>query len=63
MKKTYIIPTADVVEIKVNHLLMTSSMGLNSNPEDVLDEGDILSREMEFDEDEEDFDMDEEEGF
>ena len=61
MKKTYIIPTADVVEIKVNHLLMTSSMDVISG--EIENSGDILSREMEFDEDEEDFDMDEEEGF
>ena len=61
MKKTYIIPTADVVEIKVNHLLMTSSMDVISG--EIENSGDILSRDMEFDEDEEDFDMDEEEGF
>ena len=61
MKKTYIIPTADVVEIKVNHLLMTSSMDVITG--EITDSGDILSREMDIDEDEEDFDFDEEEEF
>ena len=61
MKKTYIIPTADVVEIKVNHQLLTSSLTVLDG--EIENSGDILSREMEFDEDEEDFDMDEEEGF
>lgn len=48
MKKQYIIPVAEVVEIKTNQLLMASKM-------DVLDgelenSDDILSREYEFDE-------------
>ena len=49
MKKTYIIPTADVVEIKVNHLLMTSTM-------------DVISGEIDMD-DEDDFDFEDEEEF
>jgi hypothetical protein len=60
MKKTYIIPTADVVEIKVNHLLMTSSMELIGD-ETLVDSGDFLSREVEMDED--DFDFEDEEEF
>ena len=53
MKKAYIIPTAEVVEVKINQLLMASKM-------DVLDDGEIttsggiLSRECDFD-DEEDY--------
>jgi len=48
MKKQYIIPEAEVVEIKTNQLLMASKM-------DVLDgeldnSGNILSREYEIDE-------------
>ena len=60
MKKTYIIPTADVVEIKVNHLLMTSSMELIGD-ETLVDSGDFLSREVEMDDD--DFDFEDEEEF
>ena len=60
MKKTYIIPTADVVEIKVNHLLMTSSMELIGD-ETLVDSGDFLSREVEMDED--DFHFEDEEEF
>ena len=60
MKKTYIIPTADVVEIKVNHLLMTSTMDVISG--EIENSGDILSREVDMD-DEDDFDFDEEDEF
>ena len=59
MKKQYIIPATDVIEIKVTQMLTTSLTVLNpSDPTNDLDEGEILSREGEFDED--DFDMDEE---
>ena len=49
MKKQYIIPVAEVVEIKTNQLLMASKM-------DVLDgelenSSDILSRETDMNED------------
>lgn len=60
MKKTYIIPTADVVEIKVNHLLMTSTMDVISG--EIENSGDILSREVDMG-DEDDFDFDDEEEF
>ncbi len=60
MKKTYIIPTADVLEIKVNHLLMTSTMDVISG--EIENSGDILSREVDMD-DEDDFDFDEEDEF
>lgn len=60
MKKTYIIPTADVVEIKVNHLLMTSSMDVISG--EIENSGDILSREVDMG-DEDDFDFEDEEEF
>ena len=59
MKKQYIIPATDVIEIKVTQMLTTSLKVLDpSDPINDLDEGEILSREGEFDED--DFDMDEE---
>ena len=59
MKKQYIIPATDVIEIKVTQMLTTSLTVLDpSVPTNYLDEGEILSREGEFDED--DFDMDEE---
>ena len=48
MKKTYIIPATDVIEIKVSPLLTTS---LTVNTTDELDEGDILSRGGDFEED------------
>lgn len=54
MKKTYIIPTADVVEIKVNHQLLTSS--LNVLDGEIENSGDILSREVDMG-DEDDFDF------
>ena len=60
MKKTYIIPTADVVEIKVNHLLMTSTMDVISG--EIEDSGDILSREVDMGDDD-DFDFEDEEEF
>ena len=63
MKKTYINPTLDVVEIKYQHqLLAGSTLGIDPTVE-ITDEGDLLSREMDFDDEEDDFDFDEEEGF
>ena len=63
MKKTYINPTLDVVEIKYQHqLLAGSTLGIDPTVQ-ITDEGDLLSREMDFDDEEEDFDFDEEEGF
>ena len=59
MKKQYIIPATDVIEIKVTQMLTTSLTVLDpSDSTNDLDEGEILSREGEFDED--DFDMEEE---
>lgn len=49
MKKQYIIPVAEVVEIKTNQLLMTSKMDVLSG--ELEDSGDILSREMDMNED------------
>lgn len=46
MKKTYIIPEAEVVEIKINQFLMAS---LTVNTTDVLDADDILAPEGNFD--------------
>ena len=43
MKKTYIIPTAEVIEVKINQLLMASKLSVDSSQE--LNSGDILSRE------------------
>jgi hypothetical protein len=48
MKKQYIIPVAEVVEIKTNQLLMASKMDVLSG--ELENSGDILSREYEFDE-------------
>ena len=55
MKKQYIIPATDVIEIKISPLLTTS---LTVNTTDELEADDILSREDDFEED--DFDMGEE---
>ena len=41
MKKQYIIPEAEVVEIKTNQLLMTSTMSVDSTNE-LEDSGEIL---------------------
>ena len=46
MKKTYIIPATDVIEIKVSPLLTTS---LTVNTTDELDASDILAPEGNFD--------------
>ena len=48
MKKTYIIPVAEVVEIKTNQLLMASKMDVLSG--ELENSGDILSRGYDFDE-------------
>ena len=48
-KKQYIIPVAEVIEIKSNQLLMTSTMTVNSTDE-LDNSGEILSREYDFDE-------------
>ena len=52
MKKTYIIPTAEVVEVKINQLLMASKMDVLDG--EITTSGGILSRECDFD-DEEDY--------
>ena len=52
MKKIYIIPVAEVVEIKANQLLMTSNMDVLDG--EITTSGGILSRECDFD-DEEDY--------
>ena len=62
MKKTYINPTLDVVEIKYQHqLLAGSTLGIDPTVE-IISEGDLLSRENDF-EDDEDFDFGEEDEF
>ena len=43
-KKQYIIPVAEVVEIKTNQLLMTSTMSVDSTNQ-LENSSDILSRE------------------
>ena len=48
MKKTYIIPVAEVVEIKTNQLLMASKMDVLGG--ELENSGDILAPEYEFDE-------------
>ena len=63
MKKTYINPTLDVVEIRYQHqLLAGSTLGIDPTVQ-ITDEGDLLSREMDFDDEEDDFDFDEEDEF
>lgn len=58
MKKTYIYPELIVVKLQTMQMLASSdSLGLNE--EEITNEGDLLSREFEFEE-EDDFDMDEE---
>ena len=62
MKKTYINPTLDVVEIKYQHqLLAGSTLGIDPTVQ-ITDEGDLLSRENDF-EDDEDFDFGEDDEF
>ena len=48
MKKQYIIPVAEVVEIKTNQLLMVSKMNVLGG--ELENSEDILSREYGFDE-------------
>ena len=66
MKKTYINPTLDVVEIKYQHQLLAGSnpAGLSDviDPTIVGDGTDVLARENDF-EDDEDFDFDEDDEF
>ena len=47
MKKIYIIPATEVVEIKTHQLIMASTMDVNNAPE-ITDSEDILSREFNF---------------
>ena len=53
MKKTYIIPVAEVVEIKTNQLLMASKLEVLSG--EITDSSGFLSREADSFDDEEDF--------
>ena len=58
MKKEYINPKLSVVKLQTMQMLASSdSLGLNE--EEITNDGVLLSREFEFEED--DFDMDEEE--
>lgn len=58
MKKEYINPKLAVVKLQTMQML-ASSTNLVLSEIEITDEGDLLSREFEFEED--DFDMDEEE--
>ena len=59
MKKTYIYPELVVVKLQTMQMLASSdSLGLNE--EEITNEGDLLSREFEIEEEFDDFDMDEE---
>lgn len=58
MKKTYINPELVVVKLQTMQML-ASSATLGLNEETVTDEGDLLTRELDFDE-EDDFDMEDE---
>ncbi len=59
MKKTYINPEMLIVKIHAQQLLSGSALGKETD-EIISDEGDVLSREFDFEE-ENDFDMDDEE--
>ena len=48
-KKQYIIPVAEVIEIKSNQFLLTTST-MEVNTTDTLESSEILSREYEIDE-------------
>ena len=59
MKKTYIIPTADVVEIKIHQQLLTaSSMDVISG--EIENSGDILSREVDMEDEDINFEDEDE---
>lgn len=47
MKKIYIIPATEVVEIKTHQLIMASTMDVN-NEEEIISPEEILSREFNF---------------
>lgn len=53
MKKAYIIPLVEVVEVKASHLLMASRFDVYRNQELELESGEILSRESIWDDEEE----------
>ena len=53
MKKAYIIPLVEVVEVKASHLLMASRFDVYRNQE--LESGEILSRESIWDDEEEEW--------
>ena len=53
MKKTYINPTLDVVEIRYQHqLLAGSTLGIDPTVQ-ITDEGDLLSRESDWEDEDE----------
>jgi hypothetical protein len=59
MKKTYINPELNVVRIATQHMIATSGPLVDGTTDDV---NDLLSREAEFDlEEEDDFEMEDEE--
>ena len=60
MKKEYIYPELAVVKLQTMQML-ASSTNLVLSEIEITDEGDLLSREFEFEEELDDFDMDEEE--
>jgi hypothetical protein len=63
MKKTYITPIAEEIRIEKSLLTVTSSVGLDTSTElGDVNAGELLSRENDF-EDDEDFDFDEEDEF
>ena len=63
MKKTYITPIAEEIRIEKSLLTVTSSVGLDTSTElGDVNAGELLSRENDF-EDDEDFDFGEEDEF
>ncbi len=54
MKKTYIIPTLDVVCIETQHMIAVSGPAI-SDTETTNDVNDLLSRGFDFDDEEEDW--------
>ena len=59
MKKTYIIPELEIVKIATQQML-ASSATIGLSEETIIDEADLLSREVDNFDDEDDFDFDEE---
>ena len=64
MKKTYINPELEIVKIATHQMLAASNTNMDLNVDvEETDINNLLSREVDNFDDEDDFDFDEEEGF